>query len=175
MSTPSRREVLTAAAVTATLPLISNVLGGASCACAAAPAATSTAPATATRGRANRVAPDEPAGWFATKIKPADVKDGEFTDVPGHVIVLVRTGKDISALTTKCTHQGCKIPPTAGAKILTCPCHGAQFNLDGTVAKAPARTPLVAYAIRVSDAGVIEIDPGQKPAKDAKEFKITVA
>src|SRR6059058_4650035 len=75
-------------------------------------------------GTASRTAADEKAGWFATKIKPADVKDGEFTDVPEHAIAISRTGKEITALTTKCTHQGCKIPPKAGEKELTCPCHG---------------------------------------------------
>jgi hypothetical protein len=46
------------------------------------------APGTAPAGRApagnSRLAADEKPGWFVTKIKPADVKDGEFTDVPEH-------------------------------------------------------------------------------------------
>lgn len=175
MANSSRREVLTVAAVAVTLPVLESALG--TLRAARAQAATATAPATtrAGRGMAVRVAPNEPAGWITTTLKPADLKDGEFTDVAGHVIALSRTGKDISALTTKCTHQGCKILPKAGAKILTCPCHQAQFNLDGTVAKAPARNPLQHYAVRVNDKGLIEVDPGQKVAKDAKEASITIA
>ena len=182
----TRREVLAVAAATISFPMLESALGtlrSARAQAATAPAtAPSTAPATSPatapgRGMrgASRTAPNEKPGWFATTIKPADVKADEFTDVPDHVIALTRTGKDISAVTTKCTHEGCKIIPKAGAKTITCPCHQAQFNLDGSVAKAPARTPLAHYAVRLNDAGLIEIDPGQKPAAEDKEFKITVA
>jgi Rieske Fe-S protein len=164
----SRREILATTAVTVTLPMLGAALRSAQA------AATGAAPAPG-RGAAARATPDEPAGWITTTIKPADVKDGEFTDVPGHALALTRTGKDISAISTKCTHQGCKIPPKAGQKTLVCPCHGGTFNLDGSVAKAPPKNPLPIFAIRTSDAGVIEIDPGQKPAKEDKLYKITVA
>src|SRR5205085_10112441 len=110
----TRREVIAAAAATVSIPMLEKALGTVRSAQAAAPGtAPSTAPAPR-GGTASRTAADEKAGWFATKIKPADVKDGEFTDVPEHAIALSRTGKEITALTTKCTHQGCKIPPKAG-------------------------------------------------------------
>ena len=47
--------------------------------------------------------------------------------------------------------------------------------VDGTVAKAPAKDPLAHYALRLNDAGLIEIDPGQKVTKDDKNFSVTVA
>lgn len=167
-ASPSRRQVLAAAAATVTLPMLGSAIG----ALRAAQASATTAPATA---RGTTSAPAEKPGWFATTLKPADLKDKEFTAVAGHVIVLSRTDKTVVALTNKCTHKGCAINPKAGANILTCPCHGAQFNLDGTVAKAPAKLPLDHYAIRVSANGVIEIDPGQKLAKDDKSATITIS
>ena len=169
----TRREVLAAAVATVTLPMLDSALGG----CSRAQSVTATAPATGSapaRG-ANTPAPDEKAGWFASTIKPADVKDGEFTLVEGHGVVLARTGKEITALSNKCTHRGCAMPPKAGANVLTCPCHGSQFKMDGSVAKTPATTAVPHFAIRLSAAGVIEIDPGQKPKAEDKEFKITIA
>ncbi len=164
MIAPTRREVLAAAAVTATLPLLESALG--------------TLPAThaAARG-ANAIAsaPAEVPGFFATTFKPADLKDNEFTAVPKHSIVLSRKGKTVAAVSNVCTHRGCAIDPKAGANILTCTCHNAQFNLDGTVAKAPATKPLDHFAIRVNDKGLIEIDPGQKLAADDKNATVTVS
>jgi cytochrome b6-f complex iron-sulfur subunit len=32
-----------------------------------------------------------------------------------------------------CTHQGCRLALAAGTARLVCPCHGAQFALDGAV------------------------------------------
>ena len=164
METPSRRDVLAVAAVTVSLPLLESALGRMRAAQAAAPAA-----------GAGRGGPPEKAGWFSTTVKPADVKENEFTLVDGHKIVLARTGKDVSAMTSICTHRGCAMTPTAGQKTLTCKCHNSAFNLDGTVAKGPATRPIDHYAIRVNDKGEIEVDPGQKLAKDAKGATYTIS
>ena len=158
-ASPSRRQVLAVAAVTVALPALSTALGGLRSA----------------RAQAATSAPAEVPGWFTTKIKPADLKDNEFTAVEGHAIVLSRSDKTVAALTNKCTHKGCTIPAKAGAKLLVCPCHSANFNLDGTVAKAPATLPLAHYAIRTNADGFIEIDPGQKPAKDDKASTLTIS
>ena len=50
--------------------------------------------------------------------------------------VLVNRGANnqFFALDTRCTHQGCVVPPfnpTAGASV--CPCHSSRFRIDGTV------------------------------------------
>jgi Rieske Fe-S protein len=65
----------------------------------------------------------------------------------GHVI---KSGKVyLSAYTLVCTHNGCSpaIPNAEG--LLICPCHGATFNADGSVAKGPARKPLTGIKIAV--------------------------
>jgi Rieske Fe-S protein len=65
----------------------------------------------------------------------------------GHVI---KSGKVyLSAYTLVCTHNGCapSAPNTEG--ILSCPCHGAKFNADGTVNKGPAKKPLAGIKIAV--------------------------
>lgn len=157
----SRRDVLAIAAATVTLPVLQSALG----ALQATHAQTAGA-----RG----AAPLEP-GWFTTTLKPAALKDNEFTAIPNRpAIVLSRAGKEVAALSTKCTHKGCTIRPRAAAKVITCACHNSQFNLDGTVAKGDASGPLPRYAIRTNAAGFIEIDPGQTPAADANDYKLTL-
>jgi cytochrome b6-f complex iron-sulfur subunit len=164
MNSPSRREVLAVAATAASLPLIESALG-------TVPTALG-----ATRGGNNAPStPPEVPGFFATTFKPADLKDNEFTAIPGHAIVLSRKDKTVAAISNKCTHRGCAINPKAGQKILACPCHGAQYNLDGGVAKAPATKPLDRYVLRVNDKGLIEIDPGQKVAAGDKNATVTIA
>jgi Rieske Fe-S protein len=144
--------------------MLQTALGGLRQASAAAPRG----------GGGNQQAAPEKAGWFGSKLKAADIKDSEFTAVAGHSILISRSGKTITALTNKCTHKGCAITPKAGAKTLTCKCHQAQFNLDGSVAKGPAKDPLVNYAVRLAADGTIEIDPGTKVKKDDNSFSITV-
>jgi cytochrome b6-f complex iron-sulfur subunit len=159
MPVPSRRAVLAVAAATVSLPMLESAIGSLRTTRAAAGGAAT---------------PATKPSWVTTTLKPDDVKDNEFTTVAGQKIILARSGKDISAMTNVCTHRGTAIPPKAGQKTLTCPSHGSIFNLDGTVGKGPAQNPLQHYAIRLNDKGLIEVDPGQKVAKDAKEATLTV-
>jgi Rieske Fe-S protein len=132
--------------------------------------------ASAAAPRGANTAPAEKPGWFDTKLVAADLKDNEFAAVAEHPGVLVtRAGKVVSAFTSKCTHKGCTLKPKEGEKIITCGCHQGQFNLDGTVKKGPPKEPLAHFAIRLADKGNIEVDPGQKVAKDDKNFSVTIA
>jgi cytochrome b6-f complex iron-sulfur subunit len=156
MNSPSRREVLAVVAVTVSVPVLESALG--------------TLP---TAGAAT--APAEAAGFFATTFKPAALKDNEFTPVPGRAILLSRKDKMVVAMSSKCTHNACTIIPKSGKNLLTCPCHGSEFNLDGGVAKAPAKNALDRYALRVNDKGLIEVDPGQKLAAGDKNAALTIS
>ena len=164
MNSPSRREVLAIAAVTVSLPLIDSAFGTLPSAFGAGRGGNSTASA-----------PAEVPGFFATTFKPADLKDNEFTAVPGHAIVLSRKGKTVAAISNTCTHKGCTMNPATGKNLLVCKCHNSQFNPDGTVAKAPATAPLPHYALRVNDKGLLEIDPGQKLAAGDKDAAVTIS
>jgi Rieske Fe-S protein len=157
IQTPSRRQVLVAAAVTASIPILNSAL----------PAhAADPAPSTA---------PDTKPAWKATELKAADLKDNEFTASGIDGVVFSRKDKIITALSTVCTHKGCAVAAKSGANILICPCHAAQFNLDGTVAKAPANKPLERFAIRVNDKGIVEVDKTQKVARDNTSATVTLS
>jgi Rieske Fe-S protein len=65
----------------------------------------------------------------------------------GHV---VKSGKVyLSAYTLVCTHNGCSPSVPNAEGLLICPCHGATFNADGSVAKGPARKPLAGVKLKL--------------------------
>ena len=41
-----------------------------------------------------------------------------------------------------CTHRGCKVEDKGDKYV--CPCHGAEFDLEGRVTKGPAKKDLEA-------------------------------
>jgi cytochrome b6-f complex iron-sulfur subunit len=53
------------------------------------------------------------------------------------------------AVNPKCTHQGCDVKWSSGDKKYECPCHGANFDADGTVLNGPATKPLTAYTAKI--------------------------
>jgi nitrite reductase/ring-hydroxylating ferredoxin subunit len=64
----------------------------------------------------------------------------------GTPILIVRSSRrEFVALSTQCTHEGCPVKPPAGG-LITCPCHGSQYDLDGKVLRGPAQFPLTRYA-----------------------------
>jgi Rieske Fe-S protein len=65
----------------------------------------------------------------------------------GAPILVVRDGAGrFHALSMQCTHEGCPVrPPLQG--VITCPCHGSQYDLQGQVRRGPAQLPLARYAV----------------------------
>jgi cytochrome b6-f complex iron-sulfur subunit len=51
------------------------------------------------------------------------------------------------ALLTRCMHRGCQVDPSADGFV--CPCHGSEYNTDGSVRKGPTELPLVEYRVTV--------------------------
>lgn len=72
------------------------------------------------------------------------------TSSAGKLVVVRTSATAAAALSAICTHQGCTVAYQATNMLLQCPCHGAQFGLDGTVKRSPAVTPLKTYAATVS-------------------------
>jgi len=65
----------------------------------------------------------------------------------GAPILVVRdAGNQFHALSMQCTHEGCPVgAPVRG--VITCPCHGSQYDLDGRVRHGPAQLPLARYSV----------------------------
>lgn len=92
----------------------------------------------------------------ATALPPTTVdvhtltRDGQALVAPfkgpdGAPILIVRqSAHDYLALSLQCTHEGCPVnAPVHG--VMTCPCHGSQFDLAGNVRHGPAQYPLGRY------------------------------
>jgi Rieske Fe-S protein len=63
----------------------------------------------------------------------------------GTPILIVRlSAREFVALSTQCTHEGCPVKPPVGG-IITCPCHGSQYDLEGKVLRGPAQFALTRY------------------------------
>jgi menaquinol-cytochrome c reductase iron-sulfur subunit len=66
--------------------------------------------------------------------------------------------KDILILNSRCTHLACTVNWNVDTRIFACPCHDAQFDIDGTVLGGPPPRPLDRYEeFRVTEEGVLEI------------------
>ncbi|MDT5092302.1 MAG: hypothetical protein QOH60_1665 [Mycobacterium sp.] len=122
--------------------------------CAAALAACTTygkkpaAPAQSPSGGAP--APGAPANAVA---KTSEVPLGSGVIV-GDVVITQPSGGQFRGFSTTCTHAGCAVSEVQGGKI-SCPCHGSQFNLDGSVAQGPASRPLEAKTVTVQGDSIV--------------------
>ncbi len=65
------------------------------------------------------------------------------------LIVLRLSNTEISAFSSKCTHQGCQVNlPSNGVAV--CPCHNSRFDTSGKVVSGPATKDLTKYSAILS-------------------------
>ncbi len=58
------------------------------------------------------------------------------------VIVIHHPNKGYIALSRVCTHLGCLVDYDSATGRIICPCHGANFTVEGKVISGPAPRPL---------------------------------
>ena len=83
-------------------------------------------------------------------------EDGYSQVVDRQVVFLVKNGEDVTALSSTCTHLGCRVSWDLTSQELRCPCHGGVFNRDGSVKSGPPPSALATYPTRVAD-GRVEV------------------
>jgi len=74
-----------------------------------------------------------------------------FRDLAGQEMVLVNSGKGLKAISTNCTHLGCKAYWEPDNSRFFCPCHDGIFDLDGNVVSGPPPRPLDSYDVEVDE------------------------
>jgi cytochrome b6-f complex iron-sulfur subunit len=63
--------------------------------------------------------------------------------------------KTITAVNPICTHKGCTIEWKAAKNAFVCPCHKAEFSLDGKVLQGPAKKSLSTYNAKIEADSVL--------------------
>jgi menaquinol-cytochrome c reductase iron-sulfur subunit len=62
------------------------------------------------------------------------------------VFVIKKSDTDFLVLSNKCTHLGCSVGWKEDRHEFVCPCHDAQFGLDGSVLGGPPPRPLDSFS-----------------------------
>src|SRR5216684_8952901 len=82
-----------------------------------------------------------------------DLDDGELmaVEIDDEPICLVKVEGSIYAFTDNCTHiSGPLNEGELEGEVLTCPWHGAQFNVrTGKVLRGPARQDILTYPVKI--------------------------
>jgi Rieske Fe-S protein len=76
-------------------------------------------------------------------------QDGYTQTVERQVVFLVKSGENVTALSSTCTHLGCRVSWDGEAKQLKCPCHGGVYDRTGAVIAGPPPAPLATLMTRV--------------------------
>ena len=106
------------------------------------------------RRRENWIAAATMADLTVNKPVPVTIRiardDGYTQIVDRQVVFLVKTGDaSVTALSSVCTHLGCRVSWSAAAEELRCPCHGGVFDRRGAVKSGPPPAPLAALPSKV--------------------------
>ncbi|CAB4730689.1 unannotated protein [freshwater metagenome] len=82
-----------------------------------------------------------------------------FAAADGTPGVLFRTKAGVFAYSRICTHQGCTVGYDAKSNLLTCPCHGAQFDPTkaGAAVSGPTKISLPKINVAVKGADIVQI------------------
>lgn len=70
--------------------------------------------------------------------------------------------KGLTGIYKVCTHLGCLYNWNTQENKFICPCHGSQFQLDGTYIRGPAPRSLDRFVVQIVDASgnvLVETDP----------------
>ena len=88
------------------------------------------------------------------------IKPGELAafDVEGVRIAVANADGRYFAIDDTCTHEQCSLSAegTLEGTVVTCGCHGAQFDVTtGAVLAPPAPEPVKAYPLRVDNGNLV--------------------
>jgi Rieske Fe-S protein len=81
-------------------------------------------------------------------------QDGYYEAVDQQVIFLVKSDAGIRALSSTCTHLGCRVSYDPASKLIKCPCHGGVFTPDGRNVAGPPPRPLPEVPARIDNSQV---------------------
>ncbi len=81
--------------------------------------------------------------------------DGPSEVVDRKIVYLVKSGSEVRALDSTCTHLGCRTRYNPESQLIECPCHGGVYDVNGQVVSGPPPAPLRTMTTRVDDGKVM--------------------
>jgi 3-phenylpropionate/trans-cinnamate dioxygenase ferredoxin subunit len=95
-----------------------------------------------------------------TIARTTDIKPGELAafDVQGIRVAVANADGCYFAISDTCTHEQCSLAAegTLEGTVVTCGCHGAQFDVtSGAVLAPPAPEAVKAYPLRVDQGNLL--------------------
>ncbi len=88
-----------------------------------------------------------------SEIPLGDAKEIAYGGTP--VMIINRPDKGFIALSRVCTHLGCLVDYNKAQNRIICPCHGAQFDLEGNVLSGPPPKPLPKVLVKVEGDSIV--------------------
>jgi Rieske Fe-S protein len=85
------------------------------------------------------------------------ISEGSFAGgmLAGKPVMVFRRQGALVAFSTVCTHLGCTVSYNRGEKIFQCPCHGGEYDEEGTVIDGPPPAPLERLNVKEEDGKII--------------------
>jgi cytochrome b6-f complex iron-sulfur subunit len=115
----------------------------------AAPLATEIKPLDVSNGGLLRVtladfpALSQPFGSVRIGTSPMLPDGTKQTGLFAPILINRGSGSQLFVMSAECTHEGCSVPTyNENVGRMVCPCHGSQYDLDGTVRQGPAMQSL---------------------------------
>src|SRR5215471_15235443 len=102
----------------------------------------------------------EVARWWDTGLALANLAEGVPHRVSAGAIgaFLVRRGDTVMAMSSVCTHLPCELVWQEDKKLLNCPCHNLEFDVDGQSTRVGYALPALPYVrVRVRADGRLEV------------------
>lgn len=96
-----------------------------------------------------------------TKLPPGTRKTMELA---GNEVVLMNKDGKIRALSTVCTHLGCRAAWQEARQQFICPCHIGIFDADGKVVAGPPPRPLDEFPVEVKGSHIYVSVPQKESA-----------
>lgn len=87
------------------------------------------------------------------------------------MVRLTENGEErLIAISTVCTHLGCRVNWLDDTQKFKCPCHGSGFHMNGVHFEGPAPRPLERYRISLDGSGNVIVDRSVRYRRERKEW-----
>lgn len=94
------------------------------------------------------------SGGQAEKLATLAPGDSAIVEAEGEAVAAWRSpAGELFAVSSTCTHLGCKVHWNSVETSWDCPCHGSRFRPDGTVIEGPALAPLARRQVPLRQEG----------------------